>query len=62
MAGKGKAHGSFLADVRALIESDPFLDEVDGKMIAECAVWALCFVAGVAILLFAAKGWVLTWY
>lgn len=61
MAGKEKAHGNFLADARALAKSDPFLNEVTPKMLAQCAVWAACFIAFVAMLLFAAKGWVVTW-
>ncbi len=62
MAGKEKAHGNFLADARALAKSDPFLNEFTPRMLAQCAVRSACCIALIAILLFAAKGWVVTWY
>lgn len=61
MTGKEKAHGNILADIRALIESDPFLNEFTPRMLAQCAVLSACCIALIAVLLFAAKGWVVTW-
>lgn len=56
--GQGKpTRGSCLAAIRAWMESDPLLREVTPEMIAQAA----CFVFGVFVLLFAAKGWVVTW-
>ena len=47
-----------MAAIRAFVESDPLLREVDIEMVAQ----AVCFVVGIFVVLFAAKGWVLTWY
>ena len=44
--------------LRAFIANDPLLREVNIEMVAQAA----CFVAGIFVVLFAAKGWVLTWY
>lgn len=53
-----RTHGESLAAIRAFLESDPLLREVDIEMVAQAA----CFVLGIFVVLFAAKGWVLTWY
>lgn len=53
-----KTHGQCLAALRAFIKSDPLLREVNIEMVAQAA----CFVVGIFVVLFAAKGWVLTWY
>ncbi len=53
-----RTHGESLAAIRAFVESDPLLREVDIEMVAQ----AVCFVVGIFVVLFAAKGWVLTWY
>ena len=58
MTAKEKTHGNGLAAVRAFIKSDPLLREVNIEMVAQAA----CFVVGIFVVLFAAKGWVLTWY
>lgn len=50
-------HGSCLAAIRAWVKNDPLLREVTPEMIAQAA----CFVLGVFVLAFAAKGWVVTW-
>lgn len=52
-----RTHGESLAAIRAFLESDPLLREVDIEMVAQAA----CFVLGIFVVLFAAKGWVLTW-
>lgn len=57
MPRKEKAHGNFLADVRALIASDPLLRGVDGKMIAQAAG----AVAAFAAYMLAVKGVVSIW-
>lgn len=61
MKETGKSARHSLAAARALVENDPFLNEVDGRMLAQCAVCAACVIASIAILLFAVKGWVVTW-
>ena len=43
MEGRGKARGGILADLRALVENDPLLREVDIEMVAQ----AICFAVGV---------------
>lgn len=53
-----KTHGESLAAIRAFIANDPLLREVNIEMVAQ----AVCFVVGIFVVLFAAKGWVLTWY
>ncbi len=53
-----RTHGESLAAIRAFVESDPLLREVNIEMVAQ----AVCFVVGIFVVLFAAKGWVLTWY
>ena len=58
MTAKEKTHGDCLAALRAFIKSDPLLREVNIEMVAQAA----CFVVGIFVVLFAAKGWVLTWY
>ena len=57
MTAKEKTHGNGLAAVRAFIKSDPLLREVNIEMVAQAA----CFVVGIFVVLFAAKGWVITW-
>ena len=52
-----RTHGESLAAIRAFVESDPLLREVDIEMVAQAA----CFVAGIFVMLLAAKGLVLTW-
>ena len=53
-----KTHGACLPALRAFIANDPLLREVNIEMVAQAA----CFVAGIFVVLFAAKGWVITWY
>ena len=53
-----KTHGGCLPALRAFIANAPLLREVNIEMVAQAA----CFVAGIFVVLFAAKGWVLTWY
>lgn len=57
MPRKEKAHGNFLADVRALIATDPLFGRVDGKMIAQAAG----VVAAFAAYMLAVKGMVSIW-
>lgn len=52
-----RTHGESLAAIRAFLESDPLLREVDIEMVAQAA----CFVLGIFVVLLAVKGWVLTW-
>lgn len=53
-----KTHGGYLPALRAFVANDPLLREVNIEMVAQ----AVCFVVGIFVVLFAAKGWVLTWY
>lgn len=53
-----KTHGESLAALRAFVQNDPLLREVNIEMVAQAA----CFVLGIFVVLFAVKGWVLTWY
>ena len=62
MRGKGKARGGVLEDLRALVADVLLFGQDDPKMLAQEALAAAGIVLGIAILLFAAKGWVLTWY
>ncbi len=57
MTSKGKTHGESLAALRAFVQNDPLLREVNIEMVAQAA----CFVIGIFVVLFAAKGWVVTW-
>ena len=57
MTGKQKTHGTPPSMIRALVKNDPLLREVDIEMVAQ----AICFAIGVFVVLFAAKGWVVTW-
>lgn len=57
MTGKEKTHGGCLTAIRAFIANDPLLREVNIEMVAQAA----CFVVGIFVVLFAAKGWVVTW-
>ena len=52
-----KTHGESLAAIRAFFKNDPLLREVNIEMVAQ----AVCFVVGIFVVLFAAKGWVITW-
>lgn len=57
MTEKEKTHGGCLPALRAFIANDPLLREVNIEMVAQAA----CFVVGIFVVLFAAKGWVVTW-
>lgn len=57
MTAKEKTHGDGLAAVRAFVESDPLLSGFTLEMLAQAA----CFALGIFMVLFAAKGWVVTW-
>lgn len=57
MTAKEKTHGSCLAALRAFVKNDPLLSGFTWEMLAQAA----CFVLGIFVVLFAAKGWVLTW-
>lgn len=57
MPENGKTHGGCLQAVRAFKDSDPLLREVDVTMIARAALFAGAMFA----VLFAVKGWVVTW-
>ena len=52
-----KTRGGCLPALRAFIANDPLLREVNIERVAQAA----CFVAGIFVVLFAAKGWVVTW-
>lgn len=53
-----KTHGSSLAAFRAFVKNDPLLGGFTLEMLAQAA----CFVLGIFVVLFAAKGWVVTWH
>ena len=53
-----KTHGACLPALRAFVKNDPLLSGFTWEMVAQAA----CFVVGIFVVLFAAKGWVLTWY
>lgn len=53
-----KTHGGCLPALRAFFKSDPLINGFTWEMLAQAA----CFVVGIFVVLFAAKGWVLTWY
>lgn len=57
MPRDGKTHAICWQAVRAFLENDPLLREVDGRMIAQSAA----FVAGIFVIALAAKGAVVTW-
>lgn len=52
-----KTRGACLAALRAFVKNDPLLSGFTREMVAQAA----CFVVGIFVVLFAAKGWVLTW-
>lgn len=53
-----KTHGGCLPALRAFLKNDPLIGGFTLEMLAQ----AVCFVVGIFVVLFAAKGWVLTWY
>lgn len=57
MTSKEKTHGDCLAAIRAFLKNDPLIGGFTLEMLAQAA----CFVLGIFVVLFAAKGWVLTW-